>query len=325
MRVLLRSFVISCLLALAAGAAQAQSWPQKPVMFIVPFAAGGGTDIFARPVAAQLEKQLGQRFIIENRAGAGGTTGAAAAAKADPDGYTYLVAASHHTIAPSIYATLPYDFVKDFVPVAMLARVPHVIVVHPGKVAAKSLKELVDNIAANPGKVNYASAGAGTVHHLTGELFKLQTKTQITHVPYRGAGPAMQDLIAGHVDMVFDGLGTSAAPIGANQIKALAVAAPKRVPLLPDVPTTAEAGFPGVEASTWYSVFAPRGTPPDIVARMIREIEAALKEPSIQEAWKRNGSEVPSVSGEALGKLVVSEVARWGGVVKEAGIKLQGQ
>lgn len=319
----LASWLLTCLLAVMAQTAHAQSWPQKPVMFIVPFAAGGGTDIFARPVAAQLEKQMGARFIIENRAGAGGNTGAAAAAKADPDGYTFLVAATHHTIAPSIYASLPYDFVKDFVPVAMLARVPHVIVVHPGKVAAKSLKELVDFATANPGKMNYASAGAGTVHHLTGELFKLQTKTQITHVPYRGAGPAMQDLIAGHVDMVFDGLGTSAAPIGAGQIKALAVAAPKRAPLLPDVPTTAEAGFAGIEASTWYSLFAPKGTPADIVSRLIKETEAALKDPSIQDAWKRNGAEVPSVFGEALGKLVVSDVERWGGVVKSAGVKLQ--
>jgi tripartite-type tricarboxylate transporter receptor subunit TctC len=200
------------LLAIMAGCsaitsgAHAQAWPQKQVTFIVPFAAGGGTDAFARPLAAQLDTQLGKRVIIENRAGAGGTVGASAAAKAAPDGYTFFMGAAHHAIAPSLYPNLDYDIEKDFVPVALIARPPQVIVVNPDKVAAKTLGEFIAYAKANPDKLSYGSAGAGTTHHLAGELFKILTQTKIQHVPYRGAGPAMQDLIAGHVPVVFDGL-----------------------------------------------------------------------------------------------------------------------
>ncbi len=301
----------------------AQSWPQKPIMLIVPFAAGGGTDAFARPLAAQLDKQLGTRVLIENRAGAGGTAGAAAAAKAAADGYTFFVGATHHAIAPAIYPKLTYDLEKDFVPVGMIARPPHVVVVHPGKVAAKTLAELVDHAGANPDKMNYASAGNGTTHHLAGELFKLMTKTRIRHIPYRGAGPAMQDLIAGHVDMAFDGLGTSATQINEGQVRALAVAAPTRVPAFPNLPTAAEAGLPGYEAATWYALWAPKGTPADIVARMTKELQTALQLPEIKEAWERNGSDVPALVGAEFGAFVTAEIARWGKVVKDAGVKIE--
>lgn len=307
-----------------AGEVHAQAWPNKQIFFIVPFAAGGGTDAFARPLAAQLDKQLNQRILIENRAGAGGTAGAAAAAKAAPDGYTFFVGATHHAIAPAIYPKLSYDILTDFAPIAMISRPPHVVVVHPQKVAAKTVKELVAAANAEPGKMNYASAGNGTTHHLAGELFKMITKTQIAHVPYRGAGPALQDLIAGHVNMAFDGLGSSAAAISAGQIRALAVAAPARVSAFPDLPTAKEAGLEGYEVSTWYALWAPKGTPDDIVKRMTSEVAAALKEPSITAAWERQGSDVPSLSGEAFGKFVASEVARWGKVVKEAGVKMEG-
>jgi len=325
MRRVLGAAVLAAACALAVGSANAQSWPQRQIMFVVPFAAGGGTDIFGRPVAAQVEKQLGQRIIIENRAGAGGTAGAAAAAKAEPDGYTFLIGAAHHTIAPSIYPKLSYDIEKDFIPIAMLARVPHVLVVNAKKYPNATLNDLLANANADAGKLTYGSAGAGTVHHMAGELFKLVTRTQISHVPYRGAGPAMQDLIAGHIDMAFDGLGTSAAPISEGQIRALAVAAPSRVPLLPDVPTAAEAGLNDYVISTWYALWAPKGTPADIVARMTKEVQAALQDAAIQQAWARNGAEVPKVTGEDLGKLVSSEVERWAKVVKEAGVKLQSQ
>lgn len=320
---LMRGLVLAAGLSLMASAAGAQSWPQRQIMFIVPFAAGGGTDIFARPVAAQMEKSLGGRILIENRAGAGGTAGAAAAAKAEPDGYTYFVGATHHTIAPSVYPRLSYDLEKDFVPIAMIARVPHVVVVNPKKFSGASLKDLIAAATADPGKMTYASAGAGTAHHMAGELFKLLTKTQIAHVPYRGAGPAMQDLIAGHVDMAFDGLGTSAAPIAEGQIRALAIASPKRVNLLASVPTAAEAGLADYEISTWYALWAPKGTPDEIVKRMTKEVQTALKDPTIQQAWARNGAEVPDVTGEALGKLTSEEVARWAKVVAAAGVKLQ--
>lgn len=305
-----------------AGGALAQAWPSKPIKWINPFPAGGGTDAFARPLAAKLTTSLGQTVFIENLGGAGGTVGAGTASKAAPDGYTFFVGAAHHTIAPSLYPKLDYDIEKDFVAVAMIARPPQVVVVNPDKVAAKTLKEFIDYLRANPGKVNYASAGAGTTHHLAGELFKIVTKTDLQHVPYRGAGPALQDLIAGHVPVMFDGLGTSAGPARGGQLRALAVAAPKRVTALPDVPTTAEAGLPGYEVATWYGLFAPKGTPPEIVARMIKEVRTAMQTASIKEAWERNGSDVPDVTGPEFAKLVASEVERWRKVVNEANVKL---
>lgn len=314
------------LLTLAAGisvaTAQAQSWPQRPITFIVPFAAGGGTDAFARPLAAQLDTQLGKRVLIENRAGAGGTVGASLASKAAPDGYTFFMGAAHHAIAPSLYPNLDYDIEKDFIPVALIARPPQVVVVNPDKVQAKTLAEFISYAQANPDKLSYGSAGAGTTHHLAGELFKILTKTTILHVPYRGAGPAMQDLVAGHVPVVFDGLGSSASQIRAGQLRALAVAAPKRVAAFPDLPTAAEAGLPGFEVSTWYGLFAPKNTPPEIIDRMAKELQTAMQTPAIKDAWERNGSDVPDVAGAAYKTMVSSEVARWRKVVAEAGVKL---
>ena len=323
MKLKIARYTAFVLLACLAGSpAQAQSWPEKQITFIVPFAAGGGTDAFARPLAAQLDTQLGKRVLIENRAGAGGTVGASAAAKAAPDGYTFFVGAAHHAIAPSLYPKLDYDFEKDFIAVALIARPPQVVVVNPDKIAAKTLKEFIAYLQANPGKVNYGSAGAGTTHHLAGELFKLLTKTNIQHVPYRGAGPAMQDLIAGHVPVVFDGLGSSAAPVRAGQLRALAVAAPKRVPAFPELPTAAEAGLSGYEVSTWYGLFAPKGTPPVIIERMTKELRTAMQTAQTKEAWERNGSDVPDVTGAAFAKMVSSEVERWRKVVNDANVKL---
>jgi tripartite-type tricarboxylate transporter receptor subunit TctC len=315
-------FTLLAVVSAMAGQAQAQSWPEKPITFIVPFAAGGGTDAFARPLAAQLDSQLGKRVLIENRAGAGGTVGASAAAKAAPDGYTFFVGAAHHAIAPSLYPSLDYNIEKDFIAVALIARPPQVVVVNPDKVAAKTLAEFIAYAKANPGKLNYGSAGAGTTHHLAGELFKILTKTNIQHVPYRGAGPAMQDLIAGHVPVVFDGLGSSAGPVRAGQLRALAVAAPKRVPAFPDLPTAAEAGLGGYEVSTWYGLFAPKNTPPAIVEQMVKEMQKAMQTPAIKEAWERNGSDVPDVTGPAFAKMVSAEVERWRKVVTEANVKL---
>jgi len=309
-------------LAMASDRAEAQSWPNKPIIFVVPFAAGGGTDAFARPLAAQLDGQLGQRVLIENKPGAGGTIGASHASKADPDGYTFFIGGAHHAIAPSLYK-LDYDLEKDFIPVAMIARPPQVLVVHPKKVTAKTVAELLDYARANPDKLSYASAGAGTTHHLAGELFKTMTKTRILHVPYRGAGPAMQDLLAGHVDMEFDGLGSSASQIKNGNLRALAIAAPKRVPTFPDVPTAAEAGLPGYEVATWYAVFAPKNTPADIIERMRKELRTALQTQTIKDAWERNGSDVPEMEGKEFATFVNSEIARWGKVVKDAGVKAE--
>jgi tripartite-type tricarboxylate transporter receptor subunit TctC len=322
------SAILAATLAAVAGAnapAAAQGWPQRPVSLIVPFAAGGGTDAFARPLAAQLEIQLKQRFLIDNRAGAGGTIGASAAAKADPNGYTFLVGAAHHTIAPWLYPKLDYDIEKDFIPVGVIAMPPQVITVNPGKVQAKTLAEFIAAAKANPNKINYASAGAGTTHHLAAELFKILTKTELNHVPYRGAGPAMQDLVAGHVDVMFDGLGTSANQIQSGTLRGLALAATQRSSAIPDVPTAAEAGLQGFEVSTWYAIFAPKGTPADIVEQMTAELRKAFEAEAIKEAWKKNGSAIPSLWREEFGKFVSSEVARWGKVVKDANIKIETQ
>ncbi len=303
-------------------AALAQSYPQRPITFIVPFAAGGGTDAFARPLAAQIENQIGQRIIIENRAGAGGTTGASAAAKANPDGYTFFIGAAHHAIAPALYPRLDYNIETDLIPMGLVATPPQVIVVHPGKVQAKTLGELIAFLKANPGKLNYGSAGNGTTHHLTGELFKLETKTDLVHVPYRGAGPALADLIAGQIDVMFDGLGSSAAQIQGGSLRALAVASPKRSPAIPDVPTTAEAGLAGFEVATWYAMWAPKGTPPEIISRMQAELRTALASQPIKDAWARNGSDIPTMSAADFAKFLTLEIARWGKVVTEAKVGL---
>jgi tripartite-type tricarboxylate transporter receptor subunit TctC len=313
---------IVCTLLGFAGAVAAQAWPTKPITLLNPFPAGGGTDTFARPLAAQLAEQLGVQVLIDNRGGAGGTVGASVAAKAAPDGYSWFIGASHHTIAPSMYKNLDYDIEKSFIPVALLASPPQVLVVNPQKVSARDLKQFVELMKKNPGKYNFASAGSGTVHHLAGELFKMQTGTFITHIPYRGAGPAMNDLLAGQVDLEFDGLGTSAQQINGGKLVAIAVASSKRSAAIPNVPTFAEAGLPNYEVSTWYAMFAPKGTPKPIVDKMIAEVEKALNTPKLKAIWASNGSETPNLSGEAFGKLVNSDIKRWAAVVKKSGATL---
>lgn len=298
------------------------NWPSKPVTLIVPFPAGGGTDAFARPLSAQLTKQMGKQIVIDNRGGAGGTLGAGIAAKAAPDGYTFFMGGAHHAIAPSMYPKLDYDIEKSFVPVALVATPPQVIVVNPQKVPVNDLKEFVELLRKNPGKYNYGSAGNGSAHHLAGELFKMQTKTYITHIPYRGAGPALSDLIAGQVDIMFDGLGSSSQHIKSGKIKALAVASKQRAPGFPNVPTAAEAGVPGYEVSTWYGIWAPKDTPKEVVDKMTSEITKALNSQELKTTWTNNGSETPNLTGDAFGKFVSSEVKRWATVVKASGAKL---
>jgi tripartite-type tricarboxylate transporter receptor subunit TctC len=304
------------------GAATAQTWPSKPITFVVPFPAGGGTDAFARPLAAQLDTQLGQRIVIENRGGAGGTVGASYAAKQPGDGYTFFIGAAHHAIAPALYPKLDYDILKDFIPVGVISEPPQVIVVNP-KVPANTLQELIALAKAQPGKLNFASAGNGTTHHLAGELFLLLTGTKVTHVPYRGAGPAMQDLVAGHVQIMFDGFGSSAGQIAGNALRGLAVASAKRADAFPNLPTAAEAGLPGYEVATWYAAWAPKGTPAPIVERMQKEIQTALATQTIKDAWTRNGSPIPNLYGAAFGTFVAAEVERWGKVVRDANVKLE--
>jgi len=297
-------------------------WPNRQIIWLNPFPAGGGTDAFARPLAAQLDQQMGARIIIDNRGGAGGTVGASAAAKAAPDGYTFFVGAAHHTIAPWIYPNLDYDLEKSFIPIGMIARPPQVISVNPRKVPAKTLAEFIADAKANPDKYNYGSSGNGSVHHMAGELFKIAAGVQLTHVPYRGVGPAMQDLVAGNIDLMFDGLGSSANQIQAGVLNALAVAAPERSAAIPNVPSTKEAGLPGFEVSTWYALWAIKGTPEPIVERMTAELVKALDSAPIKDAWARNGSEVIKLTGRDFGAYVASETERWGKVVKDANIKV---
>ena len=307
--------------AMSAPMAMADTWPSKPVTLIVPFPAGGGTDAFARPLSAQFVKQTGKTLVIDNRGGAGGNLGAGLAAKAPADGYTLFMGAVHHSIAPSMYPKLDYDIERDFVPLALVAQVPQVLVVNPKKVSG-DFKSFLADVRANPGKYNYGSAGGGTSHHLAGELFKLQTKTFITHIPYRGAGPALQDLIAGNVDMMFDGLGSSAQHIKGGRIKALMVSGNKRNPSFPDVPCAAELGLPDYTVSTWYGLWAPKGTPADVQARILEEIRKAPAGDDVKTAWHNNGADFPNVSGAQFGTFVNNEIKRWASVVKASGAKL---
>ena len=281
----------------------------------------GGTDAFARPLSAQFAKQTGKQLVIDNRGGAGGTLGASIASRAAPDGYTLFMGAVHHAIAPSVYPKLDYDIEKDFVPIALVANVPQVLVVNPKNIPG-DFKAFMAQVKANPGKLNYGSAGAGTSHHLAGELFKQQTKTFITHIPYKGAGPALQDLMAGNVDMVFDGLGSSAAHIKGGRIKALMVSGNKRNPAFPDVPHAAELGLPDYTVTTWYGIWAPKGTPADVQARVVEELRRAGAAEELKVAWAANGAEFPNLVQQQFGSFVSSEIKRWAAVVKAGDIKI---
>jgi tripartite-type tricarboxylate transporter receptor subunit TctC len=231
--------------------------------------------------------------------------------------------AVHHTIAPSMYPKLDYSLEGDFAPVGLISSVPQVVVVNPQRVPVADLKGLIDFMKKNPGKLNYGSAGNGTSHHLAGELFKLQTKTFITHIPYRGAGPALQDLIGGQIDLMFDGLGSSATHIKSGRIKALAVAGTKRAPGFPDIPTAAEAGVPGYQVATWYGLWAPKGTPKEVVTQMQAEMAKAFATSDLQSIWNGLGTETPNLYGDAFGSFVGAEIKRWAAVVKSSGAKLE--
>jgi tripartite-type tricarboxylate transporter receptor subunit TctC len=323
MKIRLTAGFAACALALAAATAQAQAWPTKPVVFLNPFPAGGGTDTFARPIAAKLSQTLGQQALIENQGGAGGTVGAANVAKRAPDGYNWFFGAVHHTIAESLYTRLSYSIEKDFEPITVAAFVPNVVVVHPKHADKfKSLQDLIDYARKNPGQLNYGSAGSGTTHHLAVELFKTMTKTFMVHIPYRGAGPLMVDLLAGQVDLAFDGMGTSSAQVKAGKLIPLAVTSPKRNPVLPNVPTVSEAGVPGYEVRTWYGVWALRGTPPAIKDRMYKEIVAAMNTPDLKRIWAEQGADAGGMPPAEMDKLVKSEIAKWAKVVKDAGAKV---
>ena len=310
-------------LPLWAMAEPAKDWPSKPVTWVVPFPAGGGTDAFARPLSSQFSKTTGKTLVIDNKGGAGGTLGASYATRQPHDGYTFFMGGTHHVIAPSVYPKLDYDIQKDLVPLDLLATVPQVLVINPKKLPIKNMQELLAQLRANPGKMTFASAGAGSSHHLAGELFKIQSKTDIMHVPYKGAGPALQDLIAGNVDMLFDGLGSSAAHIAAGRIKCLMVAGDKRNPSLPDVPCAAEVGLPDYNVTTWYGLWAIKGTSPEVQARMVEEVKRMGASEEIKAVWAKNGADYGSMTQPQFATFVNEEVKRWAAVVKASGAKIE--
>ena len=317
-----RTLICILFAALATGA-HAQTWPTKPITMVNPFPPGGGTDVFARPIAAKLSQQLGQQVLIENQGGAGGTVGATSASKRAPDGYNWFFGAVHHTIAESLYKTLPYGLEKNFDPITVAAFVPNVVVIHPKHGDKfKTLQEFIDYVKKNPGKLNYGSAGSGTTHHLAAELFKIMTHTFIVHIPYRGAGPLMPDLLAGQVDLAFDGLGTSAPQIKAGRLIPLAVSTMARNPLLPNVPTVNEAGVPGYEVRTWYALWALKGTPKDIQDRMYKEVVIAMNQPDLKKIWAEQGADIGGMPPADFAKLIHSEIAKWAKVVKESGAQV---
>ena len=319
---MLRVLIFAALAAATACASGQPNWPAKPVSMVNPFAPGGGVDAFGRPLSAYLSKTIGQQFIVENIAGAGGTLGAANAARRPGDGYTFFLGAVHHTIAESLYTKLPYSLTRDFVPITVLAYVPNVVVLHPKYTSINSLKDLMAYAKANPGKLNFGSAGSGTTHHLAGELFKTMTGLEIIHVPYKGAGPMMQDLLAGQVDMAFDGMGTSAPQIKGGKLKALAVTTTTRSFVVPNVPTMQEAGLPGYEVTTWYALWAVKGTPKDVLDRMYAETIKALQSPEMKVIWEAQGATAGGESPEKFAALVNSEITKWAKVVKDSGAKI---
>ena len=323
-----RHLVLAAALLPLAAAAQAP-WPAKPVRIVVPFAAGGTTDILARALAPELQRAFGQPFVVENKPGAGGNNGAAEVAKAPNDGYTLLMGTvGTHAINPALYPKMPYDHQKDFVPVTLVAGVPNVLVVNPAlaqRMGINDVAGLVKALKANPGRLNMASSGNGTSIHLAGELFKAMTGTFMVHIPYRGSGPALIDLMGGNMDVMFDNLPSAMPHIKAGKLKALAVTSGQRSGALPDLPTVAEAGGPtlkGYEASSWCGLLAPSGTPADIVSRVQAETAKALATPALKERLLSQGA-IPSGNTPAeFAKFIDAETRKWAPVVKASGAKV---
>jgi tripartite-type tricarboxylate transporter receptor subunit TctC len=311
--------VITAIAAPFTFAQGAANYPTKPVRLVVPFPAGGTTDILARAVAQKLSEAWGQQVIVDNRPGAGGNIGSDLVAKSKPDGYTLLMGTvGTHAINPSLYKNMPYDHVKDFVPVILVAGVPNVLVVNPS-LPVHSVPELIAYAKANPGKLNFASSGNGTSIHLSGELFKAMTGVEMTHVPYKGSAPALTDLIGGQVQLMFDNLPSSLPFIKAGKLRALAVTSGARAAALPDRPTLAESGLPGFEASSWFGVLAPTGTPRDIVAKLNGAIAGWLASPEAKEKLLAQGAIAAGGTPEDFARHIGAETSKWAKVVKASG------
>lgn len=320
---LLRALAFGALFSLCAAGAVRADYPDRPVHLIAPFPAGGLADVLARAVGDELSRSLGQPVIVENRTGAGGNIGAEAVARSAPDGYTLLMtSAGILTANQFLYATMPFDPEKDFVTVSNVADMPMMVVVGP-RVQAKTLKEFVDFARANPGKLNFGSPGVGTTGHLGLAMFMHAAGIKLTHVPYRGAAPAITDLLAGQIDGVVDNPPTVLPHIQAGKLRPLAVAAKQRMALLPDLPTAAEAGVANYEASSWFGVVAPAGTPPAIVERLHKDIAAALRKPALQERFAKSGARLLGNSPAEFAQQIVRDRKMWGEIIRAADIKPQ--
>ena len=320
--VLAGTLVTSLTLVPLAARAQADAYPTKPVKFIVPYPPGGGTDVIARIVQGRLQALLGQPVIIENRGGAAGSLGTDVVAKSPPDGYTVLFTLSSHTINPAIYPKLAFNTAKDFQPVGVVASLPQILVANPS-FPAKNVAELTAMAKAKPGSLQFASVGNGSPGHLAGELYKLRAGLDMTHVPYRGGGPAVTDVMGGQVPLLWVSIPAAAPFVKAGKLKALAVSTLKRSAAFPDVPTMQEAGVPDFEVDSWYAVFVPAKTPKPVVDKLNTVLNQIVREADIKEKLLQQGSEGVGGTPEALGKVVTTELARWSKLVKEANIKAE--
>ena len=306
----------------ACSFAHAQTWPNKPIKYIVPFAAGGTTDILGRMIGAKLADALGQPFIVENRPGAAGALGVEMLARSAPDGYTLGAGTiSSHAINVTLYSKLAYDPIKDFTPITMLATLPNMLVVHPS-VGANNVAELIALLKANPNKFSFGSAGNGTSQHMSGELFKAMTGTSMQHIPYKGSGPMITDLLGGTISMSFENMTTAFPPTKTAKLKALAVTTSKRSFVAPDVPTLAESGLPGFEISSWQAMFAPAGLPKEIQARVYAETVKALKSPDVAKRLHELGLDAGGMPPEELAALIRSDIPRLGKIVRDSGAKI---
>ena len=317
---MLRTALASTLAAalVTVTSAFAQSYPNRPVRMVVPLSAGGFADVPARIIAPRLSEALGQSVFVENKPGAGATIGTDFVAKAKPDGYTLLFTGTPHVISPALYKNLPYDPLKDFASVMLVAAGPYVLVVNP-QLPVKSVQELIALAKTQPGKIDYASSGNGSAQHLVSAMFASMAGIDLSHVPYKGSGPAMQDLISGQVKVSFAGIPNVMPSLRSGKLRALAVSTPKRSPDLPDVPTVAEAGVPGYDATLWLALLAPAGTPDEIVQKLYTEATRTLREPEVQKAIAATGVEVNIIGPQELPAFLQAEADKWGKVARESG------
>lgn len=322
-----KTFSVCCAIAASAalasgsGDAFAQGYPSQPIRLIVPYAPGGGVDIVARAIAPKLWERLGQPIVIDNRGGAGGNIGTELAAKTEPNGYTLVMGAAAFAINASLYRKLPFDPLKDFVPISLIAATPNILAVHPA-VPAKSVRELIRLAKAKPGSLNYASAGNGTTSHLAAELFKTMAGVNIVHIPYKGTSPAVVALLSGEVAIMLAPALTLLTHIKANKVRGLAVTGAKRSPAIPELPTVAESGLPGFEARQWYGVLAPAGTPKEIVTRLNSEIVTIVRSPEVTKRFLSEGSEPIGSTPEEFARYIKAEIAKWAKAVEASGARV---